>query len=282
MLPRLPVSLFSIGLLVGGLCFAADQKKPLAIVRSALLEAEDGFARSDAVYQPGETVYLAFNIQGYAADRNSRIKLSYKIDALDSNAVPWVEPETSKIDVELAPQDSKWLPRVRFSPTFPLFAEPGAYKLVIHVTDELAKSEVSQEIPLQVRGRNVPPSPTLVTRNFQFSRQEDGEPLPTAAYRRGDTLWASFDMTGYKTAEKNRVEVQYHLAVLNAENKKIFEQPEPAREIGSTFYPRRYVHAVFNLNLESGIAPGGYTIVLTVRDLLGNQTDESRHAFTIE
>ena len=286
---RVRQRLFSVGLTVCGLwlvdpAFAAEQpKKPLAIVNAALLEAEDGFAaRTDTVYQPGETLYLAFNIQGYTVDRNSRVKLTYAIQALDFHGVPFVEPEVGKIDTELAPQDTKWMPRVRFSPALPLFAESGKYKFVIQVKDELAAKEAALETPFQVKGRYVELSATLVIRNFTFSREEDGEPITVPAYRRGDVLWASFDMTGYKIGPKNLVEVDYELSVVNAESKLIFRQPAPAEEKGTTFYPRRYVHAVFNLNLEKGIQPGEYTIALTVRDHIGDQTSESRQKFTVE
>ncbi len=253
------------------------------IANAALLEAEDGFAaRSDTIYLPGETLYLAFNIQGYTADRNSRVKLAYTIDALDPSGAPFVEPNVGKVDTELSPQDAKWMPRVRFSPALPLFVESGKYKFAIRVTDQISNKQASLEVPFQVRGRHVEPSPTLVVRNFAFSREEDGEPLSVAAFRRGDVLWASFDMTGYKIGDKNLLEVEYDLAVLNPEDKQIFKQPEPAREKGSTFYARRYVHAVFNLNLESNIPPAEYTIALAVRDHLGHQTYEGRYKFTVE
>jgi len=265
--------------------FAQSQGRragPLQIVHAALLEAEDGFARSDTVYFPGETIYLAFNIQGFTVDRNSHVKLTYTIDALDPNGVPFVEPEVGKVDTELAPQDAKWTPRVRFSPAIPLFAESGKYKFVMLVTDQLTSKQATQEAPFQVRGRRVEPSATLAIRNFAFSREEEVEPLAEAAFRRGDVLWASFDMAGYKIADRNLVDVEYDLAVFNAENKQIFKQPEPAREKSSTFYARRYVHATFNLNLESGIQPGEYTILLAVRDNIGQQTYEGRYKFTVE
>lgn len=278
--------LFKSALLIGGcavLVPASAQRKPLAIVHAALLEAEDGFASAPGtVYQSGETLYLVFNIEGFERDRTDHIKLSYRIDSLDFKGIPFVPEESGRADAELSPQDAKWMPRIRFSPTLPPFADSGNYKFAIHVTDELAKKEISLELPFQVRGREVESSPTLVIRNFRFARQEDGEPLPVAAYRRGDVLWASFDITGYKTGEKNFVQVQYDLAVYNGENKLIFKQPEPAEEKGTSFYPRRYVHAVFNLNLESTIASGEYAILLAVRDGLGNQTSETRQKFTVE
>jgi len=268
-------------LLAGGA--GAQQKKPLAIIQAALLEAEGGLpARADTVYQPGETLYLAFHVQGYTVDRGSRLKLSYRVDALDFNGLPFAEPEIGQIDTELAPQDAKWLPRVRYSPALPPFADSGRYKFTLKVVDEVGKTETAQELLFQVRGRRVEPSDALVIRNFAFSRQEDGEALSAAAYRRGDVLWAAFDLTGYKMGEKNRIDVDYDLSVLDGEGKLIFRQPEPAREQGTSFYPRRYVHAVFSLNLEAGLPRGQYTIVLTARDLSGSQTCQGRFSFTVE
>jgi hypothetical protein len=146
----------------------------------------------------------------------------------------------------------------------------------------MSKAQVSQELIFQVKGRDVDPSSDLVVRNFGFSRQEEGDALPIPAFRRGDVLWASFDITGYKTAETNRLAVDYGIAVYNGENKLIYKQPEPAREEGTSFYRRRYVHAIFSLNLEKGLQPGEYSVVLGVRDLIGNQTHESREKFTVE
>jgi hypothetical protein len=262
---------------------AAAQRKALGIAHPVLLDADGGFpSPPGTVYQSGETMYLSFNIEGFEKDRSDRIKLSYTVDSLDFNGVPFVPREQGKVDTELAPQDAKWLPRVQFSATLPPFADSGTFKFVMHVTDQLANKQASAELPFPVRGRVVEPSDALVIRNFRFARQEDGEPLPVAAYRRGDVLWASFDITGYKTGEKNNLQVEYDLSVFNPENKLIFKQPEPAEEKGTSFYPRRYVHAAFNLNLESNIAPGQYAIQLTVRDSLGNQTSETRQTFTVE
>ncbi len=253
------------------------------ILNAALLEADDGFpAPADATYQPGEILYLSFHIQGYTTDRNSRLRLSYRVEALDPGGAAFFEPLDGKIETELAPQDAKWMPRIRFSPVLPPTADSGRYRLALRVSDDLAKTQTSQELAFQVRGRRVEPSETLVVRNVQFSRQEDGDPMAAPAFRRGETLWAAFDITGYRSGEKNLVWVDYTVAVANAEGKTLFQQPQPAEDKGAAFYPRRYVHAVFSLNLERHMVPGEYTIVLTVRDRIGSQSAESRHKFTVE
>jgi hypothetical protein len=215
-------------------------------------------------------------------DRQSRVRLHYRIDGVDPEGVAFVEPEAGKVETELTEKDIKWMPRVRFSPAVPPFADSGKYRFRIQVTDELGKAQTTQELVFQVKGRLVEPSASLVVRNFAFSRQEEGDPLPIPAFRRGDVLWASFDITGYQTEKNNRLAVDYGITVYNAENKEVFRQPEPAREEGTSFYRRRYVHAIFSLNLEKGLAPGDYFVVLAVRDLIGNQTCEDRQKFSVE
>src|SRR5690242_1717650 len=70
----------------------------------------------------GSTVYLSFQIAGFKVhetDEENRIKLSYKIEALDSANRPLADPKAGKIDTDLAPEDKKWTPKVRYSVQVP-------------------------------------------------------------------------------------------------------------------------------------------------------------------
>jgi len=134
-----------------------------------------------------------------------------------------------------------------------------------------------------VRGHDVAPSQTLAVRNFRFFRGEnDDKPIQTAAYRPGDSLWARFDMTGYKIAEKNLFDIGYGLVVLRADGSVAYSQPEAATSKEAPFYPQRYQPGELSLNMPKDIAKGEYTIVLTVRDNVGQQTCETRETFSIE
>ena len=109
-----------------------------------------------------------------------------------------------------------------------------------------------------------------------------GDPLAVAAYRPGDTLFARFDIVGYKFAAHNAVDVDYGISVVASSGKVLFTQEKAAEEKSSSFYPKAYVPGSMNLSLQSSIRPGQYTIVLTAHDHTGNQTCEAKEAFTVE
>jgi hypothetical protein len=165
----------------------------------------------------------------------------------------------------------------------PPLADSGLYRISIRVKDELSGSETSKELEFTVRGLAVEPSPTLVVRNFRFLRsEEDDKPLPAAAYRPGGSVWARFEITGYKLGARNRIEVAYGVSLLRTSGEVLFSEPNAASEADESFYPKRYVPGILSLNLDPDIAKGEYTIVVAVRDQVGGQRFESRHGFQVE
>jgi hypothetical protein len=174
------------------------------------------------------------------------------------------------------------MPIVRHSVPAPPLGDPGTYRILVLVKDLLAGAETKAEIPFRLGGRQVAPSDTLVVRNFRFLRsEEDREPLPAAVYRPGDTLWARFEIRGYKYAD-NAIHVEYGLAVLGPTGKTLYTEPRAAVEQSASFYPKRYLTGSLSLNLQPNAKPADYTIVLSVRDEIGKQVSETRHPFRIE
>jgi len=258
---------------------------PLTILKPSVSDLEDGPAVPPSfTFVSGQFIFLSFQVAGYKVADEQKIHLSYKVDALDPKGVRLVEPFVGTVDTTLADEDKNWKPKVRRQILIPPLAPSGTYKISVQVTDDLNKgASVSQDIPFEVRGRDVPPSDTPVVRNFQFYRGEDErEPLKVAAYKPGDTLWARFDIVGYKFGPGNSIDVDYGISVLAPSGKVLFTQDKAAEEKSSSFYPKAYVPGSMNLNLQGTIRPGEYTIVVSVRDHIGNQTAEARGNFTIE
>ena len=271
---------FAVLLVLAGAARAAG---PLAIV-NPMIEQSEGGSPLPASYEhmPGEILFFSFQVQGYqvAVDK---VKLRYKIDAFDPHGVRIMETVERPIEAELAPQDKEWKPKARQDVAIPPLAPSGTYRIAVEVTDELAKTTAKIEVPVLVRGRNVAPSDTLTIRNFGFYRSDEAtEPLVKAAYRPGDAVWARFDITGYKLGPGNRIDVAYGIAVLNAEGKQLWAQPEAAVERSSSFYPKPYVPGSMSLDLQKNIRPGEYAIVVTVKDAVGNQSYETKQLFSVE
>ena len=165
----------------------------------------------------------------------------------------------------------------------PGMAETGEYQVTVKVKDNIGHTEAQASMPLLVQGAEVAPSDTLTVRSFRFLRtEEDKEPLKTPAYRPGDTVWARFDMTGYKLGEENRFDVEYGLKVLRPGGEITYEQTKAAGEKNESFYPQRHTPGVLSLTLPKDLKTGKYTVLLIVRDNLGKQTYQSAQQFQIE
>jgi hypothetical protein len=266
--------------LVGALAHGAE---PLTIVNAAIRQMEDGAPLPPGfTCSPGEILFFSFQVTGYQA-ADEKIRLSYEVNAVDPAGVRIVEPIKGAVDATLAPQDKAWKPKVHSEIPLPPLAGSGTYKIVARVTDDIGKTEATKEISFAVRGHEVAPSDTLVVRNFHFFRTEEApNPLTPAVYRRGDAVWARFDITGYKLGEGNMVEVAYGIAVLNSEGKVLFSQDQAAVEQGGSFYPKRYVPGQMSLTTQSNMRPGDYFIVVKVDDRIGGQKYETKEKFTVE
>ena len=258
--------------------------KKLAVTGIAVHQFDGGPALPPSyTFVPGETVFFTFQVEGYSASETGQIKLSYTARPVDRQNVPLVPPFSGKLEAELAPEDKNWRPKARHDFVLPSYLDSGIYRLTFFVKDELAGTEATAEASLQVRGRVLQPAATITARNFRFLRSEDdAAPLAAPVYRPADTVWARFEITGYKLGEKNRFQVDYGLTVLSPSGKVLFSQPQAATEQEQPFYPRSWVSGILSLTGRADTKPGEYTIVLTVRDLVGQQTAETRHAFRVE
>ena len=257
---------------------------PLKVVNAIAHQMEDGSpATVPKSFTTGEVVFFSFQLDNYSVSPDKKIKLSARTDVFDPKGVRLQEPVLSSIDTEITPNDKEWKPKLRAQVIIPPLALPGTYKIAVKAVDQLNGAEATAEVPLTVTGRNVPESETLTVRNFGFYRSEDAfEPLATPAYRAGDTVWARFDITGYKYGEGNAVNVEYGVSVLSPSGKVLFTQPQAAAEQSSSFYPKRYLPNSFNLNIQPKTSPGAFTIVLTAKDNIGNQTYETKQQFNVE
>ncbi|MGC9946535.1 MAG: hypothetical protein ABSF64_09230 [Bryobacteraceae bacterium] len=257
---------------------------PLAVVRPTVSDRDGGAAVPGSfVHDPGETMFFSFQVDGFTASSGDRVHLTYKLEAFDPHGVRLMEPVAAEIEETLAPEDKNWKPTVRHEIEIPPLAESGTYKIAISVADIVGKTTATQDVPFEVRGRRVDPSDTLVIRNIRFYHGEnDREALPKPVYRRGEAVWARFDIIGYKFGDGNALDVGYDVAVLAPGGKVVYSQPQAGADHSQSFYPKRYVPAVFSLATKSDTRPGEYAVSITAHDGVGNQTFEARQSFAIE
>ena len=274
--------LFGQGTLDAGKLGEADEREPaLAIVNLDLLDSRDGYSiPADSSFLPGETVHVYFQIAGYSVGEEDRVVLRYALDALDPDGRPFYMAEGGEFDVELAPQDEKWKPAVRYSPKIPQHAGGGNYSIRIAVTDELAGETISTELPIKVDADRILVSDELLIRDMRFSKSDGGAPLDDPEFKAGEQIWAAFFITGYKTADDNTYDVESFAWVLDSDGERMFEF-ESQDDAGNPYYPRLWLPAKFRLDLEDTIPPGIYTVVIRLRDRIGDSAVVQSYPFRI-
>ena len=187
--------------------------------------------------------------------------------------------------VQLAPEDKSWTPKVTYSVLLPPVPEPGTYTVSIQLEDKLGQTNTKAERTFELKAPKLPELASLGVANFRFLRSEndeiglgEGEP-----YHAGGTVWARFDVGGYKFSPKNGYDVRYAIQLKDAQGKVVFEQPNAAAEAEeSAPYPKHYTSGMFTINLQKGVPAAEYTLVILLRDAVGNQTAESAHTFRVE
>ncbi|MCW5980101.1 MAG: hypothetical protein KIT09_18610 [Bryobacteraceae bacterium] len=261
----------------------------LEVVQTTLHQYDGGPPlAADYDFYPGDTVFLTFRVAGFAlkekGDEES-LQLTYRVEAFDPAALRLKEEESGRLSGEMTAEDkkAKWTPLAQYEVLAPPAAPSGTYRIAITVRDEVAGTTATKDVSFQVRGRNVASSDELTVRNFRFLRSEtDTRPLTTAAYKPGDVVWARFDITGYKFGEGNRFSIDYGLTVLRDSGKELYREEVAAQEERASFYPERYIPGSLSLSLTKDLATGPYTILLTVRDHVGEQTFETKQQFQVE
>ena len=277
-------------LLLASAFLATGADKPLAIVHPVFARSEDGPPEASAEnFVPGETIYFSCQAEGFGkVDKpndygKQNMSIKFQIEVRDKNGALLQPVQEGKVETTVTQEDKDWKPKLRDSIVVPPLAGTGEYTVLIKLSDELAKASVEKTAVFHIKGRDVEPSATLTVRNFRFLRNEDDDKaLPVAAYRPGDSVWARFDMTGYKLGDKNQVDIEYGLTVLREDGSVAYMEPEAANQKIQSFYPQRYQPGVLNLTLAKDQPLGKYTIVLAVRDNLGKQMYESRETFSVE
>lgn len=285
-LPRL--FLFLCGIAAA---FSAD----LGFQRIGLLEYEDGPPMKPGFeHRPGETVWFEARVNGYQRDVRDQdenldhARVSWQVRAEDEGSTLIAPPARGIVDETLRPEDKTFTPKVLVSFLIPQFAPRGTYKVILTVRDELAKKDLTGNVEFRVTGDDpVKGEPELGLRNFRFlARENDRFPLNPAVFKPGAPMFARFDVVGHKLEGNNHFSVDYAIEILGppnaeGEQKTVLKQDTPTADQGESFYAQRWVPGGFGLTLDPMVAPGEYTLVITVHDKVAMAETEVRQTFEI-
>lgn len=279
--------MLALGAAILGLLWAppqAAQRGKLAVVQSVLHDRGESAPsiRPEFRYIGGELIYFSFRVAGYQV-KNDKVDLRWLIYATDPEGRLLWEPLNGAISEEVSHNDENWLPRVSQMLPLPPQLPPGAYKLLIKVTDENAQSSIEHGVAFHVGGRPLPaPSGFSILGAAFFRNDQDASPLVDAVYRPGEPLFLKFQLAGFKLAEKNHFEVEYGITVLRPSGKELYAEPRAASESDSPYYPKRLMNGAISLNLSADLTPGQYSIVISARDVAGQASAEATVSFKVE
>ena len=261
----------------------------LAIVDAGVQPSEDApFAPPDYVFLPGDYVYFTFNIAGYAVqsdnrDEIRRISLAYAVTPQDANGIPLTQSVSDSIQTDLNPEDKRWTPKRRVSFLLPSYIAAGDFRIHVAVKDVFGKTEIAKDYLFHIGGVHVDPCASVTVQHFAFLRREgDTNALDIPAYSPGDTVFARFDMAGFKLGEGNTYDLQYGLSVIQPNGKPFLDAPHAAELKSNSFYPAQFLPGVIHINTPANSAKGQYVLTLTVRDLISNTKYEAKKSFSIE
>lgn len=257
---------------------------PLRIIHIGIHQIEDGPTVGDRVgFVPGETLHLSFDVENFTVTKEQSVAISWVIDAADPKGIPIIPPAEGKKQATLQAEDKDWLPRVRQMIVVPSPATGGTYAIHIKVTDQSSKDTATADTKFTVSGPELPPTSALVIRSFNFYRtEEDPQPLTSPTYRTGDSMFARFQIAGYKYGPGNAIEATYGISILGPGGNVMYTQDPASEEKSAAFYPKPYFDASMSLSLNPGTKPGQYTLVVNARDRVGDQTVEIRKPFHVE
>ena len=256
----------------------------LEVVKPIIAQSDGGApVPSGFQHVAGETLFFSCRIAGWAKTAEEKVHVAFSVQAFDPKGVPLTEIYKNEMVTDVTPQDKEWMPKISTEVQVPPLVASGTYKLVIKAEDLIARTNAELAVPFEIHGKTVEPSDTLVVRNFQFFRGEDDpQPIAKAAYRGGDAVWTKFDITGFKYGKDNHIDISYVTSVISPSGKVLWTQPEPAVDQSESFYPKRYVAASMGINLLANTKAGEYTIAVTIKDAVGNQSFEAKQTFTVE
>ena len=249
---------------------AAAADKKLAIVKMAFAQSEDGPGLASSYqFLAGESAYFSCLVDGYTKSDKDEIFLTYQIQAKDPKGILLQPASSDKVEATLAPEDKDWRPKLRDTIVIPPLADSGEYQVLVKVRDERNRAPWwKTHATFTVHGRDIPPSDTLVVRDFRFFRGED-DTKPLQRRRLSSGRFAVGALHHDRLQDWRQESVRHRLRTGGVARRMArwrTQEPHAAAQKDQPFYPQRYQPGVLNLNFPKDQTSGEYTIVLTVHD----------------
>ncbi len=234
----------------------------------AFVEGNGGPVRPNAVFKPGDRVFLKYDIAGFARDAQKAPHLRFQLTAADPAGVAIHQPWTTRFDGPL-PRGATVNGSLGLE--LPSFAPSGSYKINVKVHDEVDNTNLEMTPVFQVNAPavTVPQGPEI--RDLQLSRSKNG-PAETG-FEAGATVYMTCSVFGLHF-QNDRTSARMSHKVLGPQGQVLVDSPD-FLDLSKQEYYRPAIYSVpvwGELTIPSEMKKGIYTDQYSVVDNLTNQT----------
>jgi len=281
---RAAVVILWLGLIGGGLlgAYLLHRGAPGGL-RSAgvdFLQRADGPSRPAAPYKPGDSVYIKYDVAGYARNGQGRPELLLQVVALDPNKVPLHAPWENQFNGSV---DRNSPVHGTFRVLLPTYAPPGTYTIDIKVHDQVKNTDLQLKPTFQVEAPVVAPATGLEIRDFQLSLSKDGPSVEAPVLEGGGTVYMKCNLLGLQF-RGDEVQAQIALKVIGPSGNVLLDRPDFVQVNQTLAYhpPTLWVPVNGEVSVPTGFEKGTYTEQYAVTDLVANQTIAREAKFQVK
>lgn len=246
----------------------------------AFVENYVGPERPALPYRPGDTVYLRYDLAGYATGADGRPNLLIKGLAFDPNGRPLQDQWVSVFNG--TPGAGATL-RGTFNVKLATFVPSGSYLIRIQVHDRLQNTDLEIAPSFRVEALAVRPAEQLALRDIEMSLSRDGPALGVPVLTGAGTVHMRCRLFGMQF-QGNHVDGRIALRVIGPGGKVVFDKEDYIDIKASVAdHPAAFwlpVHG--SLNVPANLAKGTYTEQYTVVDNIGRRQIGRETAFQVE
>jgi hypothetical protein len=246
------------------------QADNLALTNVRATHGPAGVVRKDSKLQPGDHLFLTFDIEGITTAPDGTVKYSTTTEILakDGKVLFKEEPREMQVINALGGTTIPGYAHVDVGLTSPA----GDYTIKVTVTDLATKRSQAASYPVQVAERSFGIVRLTTTADANGTAY-------TSLYQTGGSLWVNFGVVGFqRSGDKKQPQVAFELAVLDDMGKPTMSKPFQGEVSQDVPEKAELVPAQFFVALNR---PGKFTVVVKATDKIGGKSAEVSFPITV-
>ena len=118
--------------------------------------------------------------------------------------------------------------------------------------------------------------------NMKMAASKGGEERSNRTFKKGETVWVSFDIKGFKQADDGNIWVQEDIDVTAPDGKSILHKDNVLDFHQKADKGADNLQANNDITLPQAAGPGSYAVKISLRDKIGSGTSTVNSTFTEE